>query len=396
MAPRSPIPRTNFGELEGYNAIRLTYAAVYRLLPFIIAAALATAQESPLERAVILARGKRYADARNTLEAIAEPAGTEQRIAFHRLKAAVASGLGEARNAAAEMRAALELAPEDAGLLMATAVAEREAGLLDDALRHVHSSGNSAAAQEIAGGILEKRGAYVEAANAYKAAVVLAPDREEYRIALSLELVQHQAFEPAIQVLKQAAPLFPKSAKMRTLLGIAHYAMGQIEEAEASLGDAIQLDKNLEPAYKYLARIAIEGSGAPSIRTIDVLCGWDATVCDVLKLRLAMEKGDAALQTRAIDRLRAAPADSAIARCELGFAFAFASQLAAARTHMEACVRLDPSPLNHYRLGRLYRRLGLEDLAHQQMELRNAAAERLNEQVSRRENAVQAFRYVIK
>jgi tetratricopeptide (TPR) repeat protein len=172
--------------------------------------------------------------------------------------------------------------------------------------------------------------------------------------------------------------------------------MGQIDEAETSLADAIELDPKLEPAYKYLARIATEGHDAPPTRTIDALCRWDATVCNVLKLRFAMEKGDAALQRQMIQALQAAPPDAAIARCELGFAYDSANQLADARTQMEACVRLDPSPLNHYRLGRLYSRLGLPELARRQMELRNAVAQRLNEEVSRRENAVQAFRYVIK
>jgi Putative Zn-dependent protease, contains TPR repeats len=307
----------------------------------------------------------------------------------------VASGLGEAANAAAEMRLALQVAPQDAGLLLAAAVAEREAGQLDDALHHVQAAGNTAAAQELAGDIQERRGAYVEAANAYQAAVALAPDREDYRIALALELVQHQAFEPAIQVLQRSAPLFPKSARLRTLLGIAHYAIGGVNEAEASLTDALELDPKLEPAAKYLGRIAAEDHRAPPKRTVDVLCHWDAVLCNALKLRLAMEKDDAVLRRRTMEALRAAPADSALARCELGYAYQAAGQLNDAQSQMESCVRLDPSPQNHYRLGRIYSRLGLEDLARRQMELRKAAAARLNEQVERRENAVAAFRYIL-
>src|SRR5690348_16564925 len=137
-------------------------------------------------------------------------------------------GLNEGAAAAAEMAAALELSPEDAGLLLATAAAELQAGRFDDALGHARRAGNTRVALELIGDIEEKRGEFVEAAKAYQAAVALAPDREQYRIALALELVSHQTFAPAIAVLEQAAPLFPRSAKIRTLLGIARYAGGDI------------------------------------------------------------------------------------------------------------------------------------------------------------------------
>lgn len=386
VAPRSPIPRTNFGGSEGYNRSGYHTGTLLQLLFFLISMTAAMAQDSPLERAVTLARAKRYAEAREALAGATEPAGIKQRIAFHRLKAAVASGLGESGAAADEMRTALALAPKDSGLLMATAAAELQAERLDDALLHVSAAGNTALAQALTGDIYERRGDYVNAANAYKAAVALAPESEQYRMALALELVQHQTFEPAIQVLQQAAPLFPRSGRMRTLLGIAHYAMGHVEDAQASLVDAIAVDPNLEPAYTYLARIALEATGAPQARTIDVLCRRDTPVCHALQLRAG--------ESAALDKLKQAPPDNAIARCELGRAYQAAANFAQARTEMEACVSLDASPANHYRLGRIYERLGLTELAHKEMELRNAAAQRLNEEVSRRESAVQAFRYL--
>jgi len=344
------------------------------------------AQESPLERAVNLARAKRYAEAREALTGVAEPSDGTRRIAFHRLKAAVASGLGDNSQAADEMRLALAIAPKDAGLLMATAAAELQAERLDDALHHVRSAGNTALAQALTGDIYEKRGDYVNAANAYRAAVSLAPESEQYRLALALELVQHQTFEPARQVLQQAAPAFPKSARIRTLLGIAHYAMGHVEEAQASLADAMAVDPTLAPAYTYLARIALEAAGAPLPRTIKVLCLRDGPVCHALQSRA----GDSS----AISRLKQDPPDSAIARCELGRAYDAAGNQAEARTEMEICVSLEPLPANHFRLGRIYERLGLTELAHTEMEKRNAAAARLNDEVSRRESAVQAFRYL--
>src|SRR5258708_7338997 len=107
--------------------------------------------QSPLEQAVVLARQERYAEARKALEGAVEPAGLTQRIAFHRLKAAVASGLGDSATAANEMRSALALAPGDAGLQTATAAAELQAGLLDDAPQPAPRGGETAAGHGLRG-----------------------------------------------------------------------------------------------------------------------------------------------------------------------------------------------------------------------------------------------------
>lgn len=343
-----------------------------------------------------LARRQQYAEARKSLEGVPEPSGLPQRIAFHRLKAAIASGLGDAAGAASEMASALALAPADRGLQMATAAAELQAGKLDDALAHARGGSSTAVGQALLGDILEKRGDYVEAAKAYQAAVALAPDNEQYRIALALELVQHHTFEPAIVVLQQAAALFLRSAKILTLLGVAQYAADHYEEAESALTGALELAPELQPVYAYLGQVALEASSAPPERTLKVLCAREAVVCSALQSRRARETGDAALQARAVAELKRAPQDNAVARCELGRVYQSASQWADARMELEACVRLDDTPQNHYRLGLVYSRLGLVDLSRKEMELRQAAEDRKSSEVARRQNAVQAFQFLIK
>ncbi len=365
------------------------------MLILLVAAMCAPAQ-SQLERAVTLARERRYGEARKVLDGAPEPAGAAQRIAFHRLKAAVASGLGEASNAAREMELALELAPSDPGLLLAAAVAESEAGRMDDALQHARAAGNSAAAESLIGDIEEKRGRYLEAARAYQAAVVLAPGQEQYRIALALELVQHHTFEAAIVVLKQAVPIFPKSARIRTLLGIAQYADGFVEDAIVSLAEAVALDPELTPARRYLVQVTLESTAAPPDNALTAVCSHDAVSCSALKIRVARERNDPALMKEGIAGLRRAPAGNATGRCELGRAYEWTEQWADARVQMEACVKLNPSPQNHYRLGRIYGHLGLAELAQKEMALRNSSAERLSDQVARRAEAVQAFEYAVK
>ena len=365
-------------------------------LILILLSAIGALAQSPLEQAVTLVRAQRYAEARQTLEGAAEPSGIPQRIAFHRLKAAVASGLGETADAANEMHSALELAPADSGLLAATAAAEMQAGRLDDAVEHARAAGNTPVTQALLGDILEARGQYVESVKAYQAAIAMAPDREQYRVALALELVQHYTFEPAIAVLEQAAPRFPKSARIRTLLGVARYAAGRYDDAQTALMDAIDIDPTLDPVYGYLAQVALEASTAPSDRCFRAICARDATVCSVLKSRAAREQGEAALQSQAAAELKRAPENSAVARCELGRIYQAGGQWAEARAEFEICVRLDPTPQNYYRLGLVYNRLGLPDLAKKQMELRQTAEDRKTADTVRRQNAVQAFQYLIK
>ncbi|MGH9581861.1 MAG: tetratricopeptide repeat protein [Bryobacteraceae bacterium] len=355
-----------------------------------------TMAQLPLQQAVKLTRERRYREAARMLQGVAEPSPLNQRIAFHRLKAAIASGLHENAEAARQMRSALALAPDNPGLLLATALAELRAGYLDDALRHARQSGNTAVAQQLTGDIQEKRGQYVKAAEAYQAAVALAPDREEYRIALGFELIKHQTFRPAIDMLQESSSLFPKSAKIRTLLGIADYADGDLKEARAALESAISLDPKLESAYRCLADIVLQSSAPPTRQIVDSLCGWNPVVCSAMKLRVARNTQNAKLESEALAGLKRAPPGDAVGHCELARAYEWSGKLTDARTQMEDCVRLEETPQNHYRLGIIYRRLGLDQLAREQMDLRNQTLRKMSEQTAEGLNALRTFRYSLK
>src|SRR5207245_2799571 len=114
-----------------------------------------------------------------------------------------------------------------------------------------------------------------------------------------------------------------------------------------------------------------------------------------LKSRSARENGETTLQAEAVAELKRAPKDSAVARCELGRVYQGAARWPEARVELEACVRLDDSPQNHYRLGLVYNRLGMVELAEKEMKLRRAAEQRKSDETARRQSAVQAFRYLI-
>ncbi len=349
--------------------------------------------QSPVEQAVTLTRAKRYAEAQKLIDSVPQPQHLTQRMAFHRLRAAIASGLGKSSAAAAEMREALQLAPGDPSLSLATAVAEVEAGELDLALTHAKAGGETANVQFVLGGIQEKRGAFLEAAKAFQKAVELAPGNEDYRIALALEFVEHQTFEPAVEILKQGAALFPRSARIQTLLGISLYAADSPDAAISALVSALNLDPALEPAYQYLSTILLGSAASPSKPAMQALCRWNPLVCAALQIRIAREQENQVLFDTAIATLKKASPSDATARCELARAYEWRSQLPEAREQMEECVRLDPSAQNHYRLGLIYSGLGLADLARREMQLRTELLRQASAETERRLNAVQAFRY---
>jgi predicted Zn-dependent protease len=80
--------------------------------------------EIRLEWAIVLARLHRYKESQSALAGLDPPADSGNRIAFYRLKASVASGLGNSLIAASEMEKALALKPQDPALLLATAAAQ--------------------------------------------------------------------------------------------------------------------------------------------------------------------------------------------------------------------------------------------------------------------------------
>jgi tetratricopeptide (TPR) repeat protein len=347
---------------------------------------------STLERAVNLTREKHYSESSAILQGVPEPVETRQRIAFHRLKAANASGMGDQAGAVREILLALSLAPSEPGLLVATAMAEFQADRLDDALRHAAQAGNDPTAKAVIGDVQEKRGNFAEASIAYGEAVRLAPAQEQYRVAFAYDLIRHQDFRAAVALLQQSKALFPRSSKLRTLLGIAQYSNGDTDEAVPSLIDAISVDPNAEPAYRCLAQILLQSSAAAPPAATVRLCKWSLTVCNALKLRLARQTDDTVMQNEAIAGLERAAPDDPVARCELARAFEWTDRLPEARREMESCVQLDPSPQNHYRMGLIYRRLGMSSLSQREMDLRKQMLEKMSEETALGLTALKSLR----
>ncbi|HCC56233.1 MAG TPA: hypothetical protein DEQ47_03050 [Solibacterales bacterium] len=423
-----------------------------------------------LERALELARAHRYREASREIAGAPVPSEPAQLLAYHRLKAAIASGLNDAVGAAAEMQAALQLAPDNLDLQVAagiaalqaakgdwtpavarldaiplappaelamrlqaaqilvgvhayadaahvleraaalaperpdiafnTALAQFNAGFIEPAAasaKRAEALGNSAALQLLRGDIEERRGDALAAVHAYQSAVELAPREERYRVALALELLRHQTFPAALAVLEQAAQLFPASARVRVLLGLNYYLVDRSHDAIQALLQAVALAPSEDLPMHYLAELTWLDTATPEPRAVDVICRAtrEKTVCAAILLRLADENGDASGRSAIIAKLEAAarstPKD-ALARCQLGKAYEWANRLAQARVEMEACVALQPDATEgHYRLARIYRQLGLKDLAAEQNRLQQEASRRESDLSARRAETVEKF-----
>lgn len=375
--PRTSCPSLGLGKFIGYDT-----GALRAALRLLLVASLAFAQ-TQLQQAVLLSRAGRFAEARQAIAGVPLPSAVPQQIAYHRLKAAIASGLGENSAAAQEMEAALQLAPSDASLLLGTAVAALHAGQLQTSVRLLERAGDNSDAKELLGEILEKQGHSSESIKAYREAVSLNGEKQIYRTALAKELIAVGAFEPALTELQGAIAKFPKSGELLTLLGILKYAGGQPAKAEESLTRAIHADPSYEPAYRCLAKVVLESSGTPGQPEIDALCKWSDIACSAVQVRVARDTGDRKLQEHAMAVLARAPSNDPLAACALGQAYVWSGRPADARPKLELCVEKDPTPQNHYRLAQVYQKLGESKLARQQLDARSKLLENMSEQTAK-------------
>jgi tetratricopeptide (TPR) repeat protein len=447
--------------------------------------ALVCAQTHPdpnltLKQALQLTREHRYAEAEAVLKGINPPADAARKIAFYRLKAAIASGLGHFEAAAQDMSAAALLSPENQDLRIAAnmarlqaqaaahkdvsatlkglrseelstpqavdmrlriaeiltranlfseaatdfalaatlapdrgdlqfnlALAQFRAGSLDAALasaQRAKALEDTASVESLIGDIQEKRGDALAAVHSYQAAVTLEPSEERYRLALGLELLRHQTFDAALVVFNQASTLFPRSVRVKILLGLTYYFVDRSADAIHALMEATQQDPHDQIAQRYLGEITLQDASAPDRAAAAQVCRFADEVpqnktadayCGAILLRLARDNADDSRRTEIMRRLqhaaRLAPREP-LARCQLGKAFEWTEQWTQARSEMEVCVRLDPnSPDGHYQLSRIYRRLGMTSLASKQVSLQEAAALRQNEESVRHTETVAKF-----
>lgn len=302
---------------------------------------------------------------------------------------------------------ASRLAPTRADIFFNLALARYYSGQWDEALENTERARaleDNGSTESLLGDIQEKRGDALAAVHSYQAAVTLEPNVEQHRLTLATELLRHQTFDAAIVVLEQAAGLFPQSVQIRILLGLSYYLVDRSSDSVRTLLDATRLDSKDGRAVRYLGEISLQDSATPDPAAVHEICRFadahpasksGSALCGGILLRVAQESEDISRKPEILRRLRegvrVAP-DDPLPRCELGKALEWSQQWTEARTQLEKCVRLNPdSPEGHFRLARVYRRLGLTTLASEQTSLQQQMATKESDESARRTRTVNRF-----
>ncbi len=199
--------------------------------------------------AALLARLHRYPEASRALAGVPAPPLADEAIAFHRLKAAVALGLGKPETAASEMEKALTLAPTQAGLQMATAAAELQASHWKRA--EILTGSLFASSHDVNVGLMLLEGQLgskhdVRSTLGTLGAISLPADQEARLRERTAEiLITHEHFAEAAEELAGAIELEPSRADLKFNLALAQFRANELDDA---LATAEALQKNSDSA----------------------------------------------------------------------------------------------------------------------------------------------------
>lgn len=127
---------------------------------------------------------------------------------------------------------------------------------LDDAGQMVQNllrTKNTGELHNLLGQIDEKAERFVEAANEFQIAAHMDPT-DENLFAWGTELLLHRAYEPAIDVFREAVRRYPSSPRMEIGLGMALYWRDKYEDSVKALLAAADLDPTDARCYLFLSK----------------------------------------------------------------------------------------------------------------------------------------------
>jgi tetratricopeptide (TPR) repeat protein len=216
-----------------------------------------------LQKAAQLTREHQYAEAEAALKNVQPPTNPTQRIAFYRLKAAIASGLGHFTAATQFMDTAAALAPGNHDLRLAADIARLQqqiAGKENPSttlrrLRNQDLSPPQALAIRLQlAQILSSANLFSEASVDFAAASALAPDRPDLLYDLALSQFRSGDLNAAAASAERAKTLGDNGA-VENLLGDIQEKKGDSLAAVHSYQEAVNLEPNEE---RYRVALALE------------------------------------------------------------------------------------------------------------------------------------------
>ena len=223
------------------------------------------------------------------------------------------------------------------------------------------------------GDIEEREGHVQQSAEQYEAAARMDPS-EKNLFDLANELLLHRGFQPALKLLEFATQKHPESARLRVGLGVAHYSLGQYDQALDSLCQSVDLDPKDTRALDFLGKmydVAPEKADEVTKRLARFAREYPGNAAAnyyyALSLRRRTEGHSAAVDREAEKLLLSATKlnpEWADAHYQLGLLYEDEAQPTDAIREYQVSVRLRPDlPKPHYRLARLYEKSGQPQLA---------------------------------
>lgn len=233
---------------------------------------------------------------------------------------------------------------------------------------------DTAELHNLLGDVEEREGHVQQSVAQYETAARMDPS-EQNLFDLANELLLHRGFQPALKVLDFATQKYPRSARLHVALGVAHYSLGQYDQAIDALCQAVDLNPKDTRALDFLGKmydVAPDKAGEVTQRLARFAQEYPdnaaANYYYALSLRRRTTQGASAGAEREAERLlrKAATLNPswADAHYQLGLLYEDESQTGGAIREYRITVRLQPDFAKaHYRLARLYEKQGDRQLA---------------------------------
>jgi len=239
---------------------------------------------------------------------------------------------------------------------------------------------NTGELHNLLGQIDEKDGKFVEAGNEYETAAQMDPS-DDNLFDWGSELLLHRAYEPAIDVFKQAVQRYPNSPRLVIGLGMALYSRGIYDEAVKALLAAADLNPSDARCYLFLSK-AYDSSPNQADEVIQRFRRYaelePGNALAQYYYAMSLWKGkrvqDSGLDLHQVESLlrKAIALDEKLpeAHVQLGNLYADQHEYDKSVPEYVRALELNPDlPDAHYRLGTDYVHLGQKDRAHKEFDI---------------------------
>jgi tetratricopeptide (TPR) repeat protein len=265
--------------------------------------------------------------------------------------------------------------PENPVVLRGLALYFSERGSLDKAAdleARYASKANDAAAFAQAATLYAKAGKTQAAVPLFRKAIDRQPYDESYYFQLGQTLLQAQKFDAALETFQAGVRIFDKSAQLELARGVALYGLRRFPEAIDSFLRTIQLAPDVRQPYVFLGRMLdVAEAKLPAITQVFAAYAKsqpDDALANFLYAKALGAKSVDVTQIEALLRKSISLDDSKWeSHFELGALLERKREYAESAKEFERSIELDPKePMPHYRLARVYDRLGKGAEAEQQ------------------------------